>query len=93
MCIRDSVRQRWPEVPADLVEGARAGNLRSAWQLFMRAATPQDVPPVQAGLKIDPSRPDEAEVLYRYGTGPEQPILLKRVKGVWAVEKLSLGSR
>ncbi len=87
------VRQRWPEVPAALVEGARAGNLRSAWSLFMRAATPTDLAPVQGGLKIDPTRPDEAEVLYRYGAGPEQPVLLRRVKGVWAVEKLSLGSR
>lgn len=86
------VRLRWPEVPAALVEGARAGDLRSAWSLFMRAATPADVAPVQAGLKIDPTRPDETEVLYRYGAGSEQPVLLRRVKGVWAVERLSLGS-
>jgi hypothetical protein len=87
------VRQRWPEVPAELVEGARGGNLRSAWSLFMRSATPPDLAPVQGGLKIDPTRPDEAEVLYRYGAGTEQPVLLRRVQGVWAVEKISLGSR
>lgn len=86
------VRQRWPDVPAELVEGARAGRLRDAWTLFMTAGTPAGVLPRQAGLRVDPERPDEAMAFYRYGDGAELPIAFKRVKGVWAIERLTLGS-
>lgn len=91
--LMSKVRARWPGVPAALVESARAGDLRAAWELFMTAATPAGVPPRQAGLKVDPARPDEATVFYRYGEGPEQPIELKRVKGLWSVEHVGLGGR
>jgi hypothetical protein len=87
------IRARWPEVPAPLVERARAGDLRAGWDLFMTAATPTGVAPQQGGLKVDPGRPDEATVLYRYGEGPEQPVVLRRVKGLWAVEYVGLGAR
>ena len=87
------IRARWPEVPAPLVERAREGDLRAGWELFMTAATPPGVAPTQAGLKVDPTRPDETTVLYRYGDGPEQPVVLRRVKELWAVEHVGLGAR
>lgn len=86
------VRERWPEVPDALVEGARQGRLDAVWTLFLRATTPPGVAPRQAGMRLDPARPDEAEVLYRYGDGPELPIRLVRLRGRWHVDHLSLGS-
>lgn len=86
------VRERWPEVPEALIEGARGGRLDDVWTLFLRVTTPPGVLPEQAGMRIDPAAPDRAEVLYRYGAGPELPIRLVRVKGQWSVDQLTLGS-
>lgn len=86
------VRERWPEVPDALVEGARQGRLEDIWTLFLRATTPTGVTPRQAGMRLNPARPDEAEVLYRYGDGPELPIRLVRLRGRWHVDHLTLGS-
>jgi hypothetical protein len=87
------VRRHWPEMPDALVERVRARDLRAAWTIFMEAGNPRDVQPTQAGVQIDPARPDEVTALYRYGKGPERPVLMRRARGQWAVEGLSLGGR
>lgn len=87
------VRRNWPELPDALVERVRGGDLRAAWTIFMEAGNPKDVQPTQAGVQLDPTRPDEATALYRYGKGPERAVMMRRVRGQWAVEGLSLGGR
>ncbi len=85
------VRQRWPDVPNELVERVRKGDVRAAWDLFMTAANPPDVQPRQAGVKLDPARPDETTLFYRYGDGPELAVVLRRARGFWAVDSVALG--
>lgn len=87
------VRQRWPDVPNELVERVRKGDLRAAWDLFMTAANPPDVQPRQAGVKLDPAKPDETTFFYRYGEGPELAVLLRRARGFWACDQVALGGR
>ncbi|MFM8980634.1 MAG: hypothetical protein ACKOSS_09270 [Planctomycetia bacterium] len=87
------VRQRWPDVPNALVERVRKGDLRAAWDLFMTAANPPDVQPRQAGMKVDPGKPDESTLFYRYGDGPELAVVLRRAKGFWACDQVALGGR
>lgn len=87
------VRQRWPDVPNELVERVRKGDVRAAWDLFMTAANPPDVQPRQAGIKLEPGKPDEATLFYRYGDGPELAVVLRRARGFWAVDAVALGGR
>lgn len=86
------VRERWPEVPDALVEGARAGRIVDAWALFLGAGVPRGVQPEGAGMKLDPQRTEEVTAFYRYPGGPNLPIELKRIRGEWAVDKIALGS-
>jgi hypothetical protein len=86
------VRRRWADVPDALVEGARAGSLLDAWTLFLGAGVPRGQKPEGAGVKLDPKQPDVVTALYRYPGGPHLPMELKRVRGEWAVDRISLGS-
>jgi hypothetical protein len=43
-------------------------------------------------MRLVPGTSEELLAFYRYPQGPELPVELRRIRGEWAVDKISLGS-